>query len=179
MMSRNSEKTYVSLPMRSGLMDCRVKPGNDGLNNRPQFGHAGLRDIPTRFIRYKAPMSLRALTALLFAFALGAAPALAAPEDAPPPKKKPAVTRHVKKWTTPPGVRTPAQIEREEFKEWRRDRRFAAAPQRAARLLLLLLEPVLLQRPLRQRSLRRPLRPVLDADADRRGVELRAVVFLD
>ena len=65
---------------------------------------------------------LLSLTALLLAFAV-AAPTLA--EAANPPKKKPGVTRHVKRWTTPPGYRTPEQIEREEFKEWRRDRAIA------------------------------------------------------
>ncbi|MDO8878848.1 MAG: hypothetical protein Q8M24_07520 [Pseudolabrys sp.] len=66
-----------------------------------------------------------ALAALLLAFAVGAsAPAFA--DTAPtPPKKKPAVTRHVKKWTTPPGYRSPEQIERQEYEAWRRDRRFA------------------------------------------------------
>ncbi len=73
----------------------------------------------------------RIISALLLAFAIGAAPALAAPAyaDTAPPKKKPAVTRqakpHAKKWTTPPGYRSPAQIERDEFKSWRRERRFA------------------------------------------------------
>jgi hypothetical protein len=42
-----------------------------------------------------------------------------------PPKKKPAVTRHVKRWTTPPGVRSPEQIEREQYGAWRRDRSIA------------------------------------------------------
>lgn len=76
---------------------------------------------------YKAVM-IRRFAALVLAFAL-AAPALAAPEDTPAPKKKPAVTRqhkpHIKKWTTPPGYRSPEQIERDEYKAWRRDRRFA------------------------------------------------------
>ena len=62
------------------------------------------------------------LTALLLAFAV-AAPAYA--DTTPPPKKKTAVTRHVKKWTTPPGYRSPAQIERDDYKSWRREHRFA------------------------------------------------------
>jgi hypothetical protein len=35
------------------------------------------------------------------------------------------VKHHVKRWTTPPGVRTPEQIEREEYGSYRRDRAFA------------------------------------------------------
>jgi hypothetical protein len=74
------------------------------------------------------------LTSLLtFALALsfGASTlALAAPADTnSPPKKKPAVTRqakhHIKRWTVPPGYRSPAQIEREEYKAWRRERALA------------------------------------------------------
>ncbi|MDO9411173.1 MAG: hypothetical protein Q7T81_01180 [Pseudolabrys sp.] len=65
------------------------------------------------------------VTALILAFSL-TAPSLS---EAASPKKKPGVTRqvkpHVARWTTPPGVRTPAQIERDEFKDWRRDRRIA------------------------------------------------------
>lgn len=65
---------------------------------------------------------IRIISIIALAFAL-ASPALA--DTTPPPKKKPGVTRHVKKWTTPPGYRTPEQIEREEYKAWRRDRAFA------------------------------------------------------
>jgi hypothetical protein len=69
------------------------------------------------------------LATLILAFAL-ASPALAARDDTtPPPQKKPAVTRpvkhHVKRWTTPPGYRSPEQIERERYQAWRRDRAFA------------------------------------------------------
>ena len=72
---------------------------------------------------------LSPLAALILAVALGA-PARA---DTPPPQHKPAVTqkvtrhktRHVKRWTTPPGYRSPAQIEREDTKSWRRERDFA------------------------------------------------------
>ena len=32
--------------------------------------------------------------------------------------------RHVKRWTTPPGYRSPKQIEREGTKSWRRERAF-------------------------------------------------------
>jgi hypothetical protein len=75
--------------------------------------------------RYKARMiRLFAVPLLAVALSLGA-PALADTGDAAAPKKKPAATRHVKKWTTPPGYRTPAQIEREQVKSWRRDREFA------------------------------------------------------
>lgn len=52
-------------------------------------------------------------------------PALSAPEDAPAPKKKPAASRHVKIWTTPPGYRSQDEIERDDYKSWRRERRFA------------------------------------------------------
>jgi hypothetical protein len=30
MMSRRKRESYVSLPLPKGVMDCRVKPGNDG-----------------------------------------------------------------------------------------------------------------------------------------------------
>ena len=70
------------------------------------------------------------LAAVLLAFAVGAAaPAFA--DTAPPAKKKPAATRQVKqakqvkRWTTPPGYRSPQQIERQDYEAWRRDRRFA------------------------------------------------------
>jgi hypothetical protein len=70
---------------------------------------------------------LSSLLALILAVCLGASTlAFADTGDAtPPPKKKPAATRHLKKWTTPPGYRSPQQIEREQYKSWRRDRDFA------------------------------------------------------
>jgi hypothetical protein len=79
---------------------------------------------------YKAAMFKPvSLTSLVLAFALGFALALSALADTTPPKKKSAVTRHlkhhVKRWTTPPGYRSPREIEREETKAWRRDRAFA------------------------------------------------------
>jgi hypothetical protein len=72
----------------------------------------------TRFFR---------LTVLAITCAL-AAPAFAdTSAQTTPPKKKPAVTRHtakhVKRWATPPGYRTPAQIERKRHAEIQRDRR--------------------------------------------------------
>lgn len=71
------------------------------------------------------------LLAFVLAVSLGASTlALADTGDATPtPKKKPAVTRHIKhhvpRYTVPPGYRSPQQIEREEYKAWRRDRAFA------------------------------------------------------
>ncbi len=62
------------------------------------------------------------LAAVVLAVAL-ASPALA--DTTPPPKKKPAASRHLKNWKTPPGYRSPREIEREEYKSWRRDRAFA------------------------------------------------------
>lgn len=73
---------------------------------------------------------LAPLLALLLALSLGA-PAFASPALAATsaqnvtPKKKTAIKRHVKRWTTPPGYRSPEQIEREEYRAWRRDRAFA------------------------------------------------------
>jgi hypothetical protein len=71
------------------------------------------------------------LLAILFALAIGAptfaSPALADTSAQTPPKKKPAVTRHTakhaKRWATPPGYRTPAQIERAHRDRIQRDRR--------------------------------------------------------
>jgi hypothetical protein len=71
------------------------------------------------------------LLALLLALALGApvfaSSALAATsaQAATPAKKKPAIKikRHVKRWTVPPGYRTPAQIERQDHDRIQRDRR--------------------------------------------------------
>ena len=78
---------------------------------------------------------LSTLAALILAVAIGASASAStsAWADAPPPKHKPAVTqkvthkkaRHVKRWTTPPGYRSPEQIERERYKAWRRERAFA------------------------------------------------------
>jgi hypothetical protein len=71
---------------------------------------------------YKPPMTLHLkLTALVLSLAL-AAPALA---EAATPKKKPAATRHIKRWTTPPGYRTPEQIERDQYVAYRRNRNAA------------------------------------------------------
>jgi hypothetical protein len=72
-------------------------------------------------------------TTLFLAFLLGASTLAFAAADTTPQnplaKKKPAVTRqvkhHVKRWTVPPGVRTPEQIEGQDYNAWRRDRRFA------------------------------------------------------
>ena len=77
-------------------------------------------------------MSFRPLTALVLAFTLAASSlALAAPGDPDAPvKKKPAAhkvvrttVRHVPHYTTPPGYRTPEQIERARRAEINRSRR--------------------------------------------------------
>ena len=77
-------------------------------------------------------MSFRPLAALVLAFSLAASSlALAAPSDADAPaKKKPAAhkvtrttARHVPHYTTPPGYRTPEQIERARRAEINRSRR--------------------------------------------------------
>lgn len=72
---------------------------------------------------------LSPLLALLLAFSLGA-PTFASPtladtsaQNVTPKKKKPAIKRHVKRWTVPPGYRSPEQIERQHHDRIQRDRR--------------------------------------------------------
>jgi hypothetical protein len=78
---------------------------------------------------------LSRLLALVLAVTFGASTLARADtgDTTPTPKKKPAVTRHIKhpakrhvtRYTLPPGYRSPQQIEREDYKSWRRDRDFA------------------------------------------------------
>jgi hypothetical protein len=74
---------------------------------------------------------LSRLLALVLAVSLGASTLAFADtgDAAPTPKKKPAVTRHIKRhvtrYTVPPGYRSPQQIDRQEYEAWRRDRGFA------------------------------------------------------